>query len=316
MATYLVTGGAGFIGSNIVRRLVHDHHTVRVIDNLYTGFEANLDDVRGSVEFIHASILDTGAMGAAMEEVDYCLHLAAIPSVPRSIRNPLATNETNIEGSLRVFLAAHEAGVKRVVSSSSSSVYGNITQFPTTEALPLNPISPYAVSKMAAEYYATVFSDLFDIDIVCLRYFNVFGPYQNPKSEYSAVIPKFIRAFLNGERPVIHGDGSQSRDFTYVNNVVDANLKACIPGHSIAGAYNVAFGQSTSVSEIAKAICTLMDIPFEVEYTESRSGDVPRSWASIEKAKSTFDFNPTVDLMDGLRRTIDWYRANPQVTND
>ncbi|MBN4046771.1 NAD-dependent epimerase/dehydratase family protein [bacterium AH-315-P07] len=310
MATFLVTGGAGFIGSNIVRALVRDGHTVRVIDNLYTGFEANLFDVLSQIEFTRASILDPDALRACMEGVDYCLHLAAVPSVPRSINNPIATNETNVEGSMRVFLAARDAGVKRVVASSSSSVYGDNEVFPTTEDIPLSPISPYAVSKMAAEHYADVFSELYDIDIVRLRYFNVFGPWQNPNSEYSAVIPTFILRLLNGDKPVIHGDGSQSRDFTFIENVIEANLQACLTDQKLAGAYNIAFGASASILTIAETICSLLDLPCDFDFEPGRNGDVPKSWASIEKAKAAFGFNPKIDLDEGLRRTVEWYRAN------
>jgi UDP-glucose 4-epimerase len=310
MAVFLVTGGAGFIGSNIVRALAGRGHTVRVLDNLYTGFDKNLEDVREDVEFVNGSILDADVLASLMDGVDYCLHLAAIPSVPRSIKDPVASNEANVEGSIRVYLAARDAGVKRVVSSSSSSVYGDHSIFPTTEDVSLAPISPYAVSKMAGEYYAEVFSNLYDVDIVRLRYFNVFGPYQNPKSEYSAVIPKFIHRLLRGERPVIHGDGSQRRDFTFIENVVEANIGACEPERPITGAYNIAYGASTSVLEIARTLCALMEISPEFDFEPGRSGDVPKSLASIDKAKAAFGFDPAVDLEEGLRKTVDWYRAN------
>ncbi|HIA46629.1 MAG TPA: NAD-dependent epimerase/dehydratase family protein [Candidatus Hydrogenedentes bacterium] len=310
MAIFLVTGGAGFIGSNVARSLVGLGHSVRVLDNLYTGFEKNLEDVQADVDFVNGSILNSNLLASSMAGVDYCLHLAAIPSVPRSINNPIASNEANVEGSVRVYLAARDAGIKRVVSSSSSSVYGNNTVFPATEEIPLSPISPYAVSKMAAEHYAEVFSNLYDIDIVRLRYFNVFGPYQNPKSEYSAVIPKFIHLLLQGERPVIHGDGSQSRDFTFIENVVKANIGACDPEEPIAGAYNIAYGASTSVLELATELCSLLDVPPEFDFEPGRTGDVPRSLASIKKAKETFGFDPAVDLQEGLRRTVEWYREN------
>lgn len=310
MAIFLVTGGAGFIGSNIVRALAGREHTVRVIDNLYTGFEKNLEDVGAEIDFVNGSILDADTLARSMDGVDYCLHLAAIPSVPRSIKNPIASNEANVEGSIRVYLAARDAGVKRVVSSSSSSVYGNNAVFPTTEDIPLVPISPYAVSKMAAERYAEVFSNLYDVDIVRLRYFNVFGPYQNPNSEYSAVIPKFIHRLLRDERPVIHGDGSQSRDFTFIENVVDANMRACDPEEPIAGAYNIAYGASTSILEVATVLCSLMEVSPDFDFEPGRSGDVPKSLASVEKAKAAFGFNPAIGLEEGLRKTVDWYKAN------
>lgn len=310
MATFLVTGGAGFIGSSLVRALFNDGQTVRVLDDLATGFQTNLDGLGPELQFIQASILDERALQAAMEGVDYCLHLAALGSVPRSINNPLATNAVNVEGSIRLFLAARDAGVKRVVASSSSSIYGNHTNLPTNEDQALAPISPYAVSKMAAERYAEVFSTLYDIDIVRLRYFNVFGPRQNPNSEYSAVIPKFIKALMNGDRPIIHGDGLQSRDFTFVDNVVQANIRACQPEHPIAGAYNVALGGSVSVLTIAETLCDLLDAPRDFEFVESRTGDVPRSQASIATAQETFGYAPEISLDEGLRRTAQWYQSN------
>ena len=307
---YLVTGGAGFIGSNLVHRLVGAGRRVRVIDDLFTGFRDNLAEIADDIEFVHASILDERALTEAMSGVKYCLHLAAIGSVPRSIARPLATNAANVEGSMRVYLAARDAGVRRVVSSSSSSVYGNNKIFPATEDLPLDPISPYAVSKMAAERYAQVFSELYDLEIVRLRYFNVFGPRQNPHSEYSAVIPKFIKRIQNGKKPVIHGDGSQSRDFTFVENVIHANLLACEAKEDIAGVYNVACGGSTSVLEIATTLCELMDAPTDFEFVDTRPGDIPKSWAAIDRAKATFGYEPKVSLRDGLARTVEWYQTH------
>ncbi len=310
MTTYLVTGGAGFIGSNIARTLAQQGDTVRVLDNLFTGFSKNLDDIRADIDFIEGSILDETILAKAMDGVDYCLHQAAIGSVPRSLKDPIASNEANVEGSMRVYLAARDAGVKRVVSASSSSVYGDHDIFPTTEDTPLNPISPYAISKMAAERYAAVFSEVYGIDIVRMRYFNVFGPYQNPDSEYSAVIPKFIRLILEGKKPLIHGDGSQSRDFTYVDNVVDANLKACVPEQPIAGGYNIAYGATASILEIATTLCTILGAAPEMEFTEGRVGDVPKSLASIKKAIETFHYEPKIDLHQGLEKTVAWYRKN------
>lgn len=307
---YLVTGGAGFIGSNIVHRLVRDGHRVRVMDDLFTGFRENLTGIADRVEFVDASILDETALPEAMAGVDYCLHLAAIGSVPRSIARPLASNAANVEGSMRVFLSARDAGVKRVVHSSSSSVYGNNKVFPATEDLPLDPISPYAVSKMAAERYAQVFAELYDMDIVRLRYFNVFGPRQNPHSEYSAVIPKFIKGLQNGEKLVIHGDGAQSRDFTFVENVVHANLLACASEQSITGVYNVACGGSTSVLDIATILCELMGAPAEFEFVDARPGDIPKSWAATERAKAAFGYEPLISLREGLARTVEWYQTH------
>lgn len=307
---YLVTGGAGFIGSNIAHQLVRDGQRVRVIDDLFNGFRDNLADIADDIELVEASILDESALTEAMSDVDYCLHLAAIGSVPRSIARPLASNAANVEGSMRVFLAARDAGVKRVVASSSSSVYGNNTIFPADEDLPTNPISPYAVSKMAVERYAQVFVELYEIDIAVLRYFNVFGPRQYPHSEYSAVIPKFITRVQNGEKPLIHGDGSQCRDFTFVDNVVHANVLACQPEQPIAGIYNIACGGSTSVRELATIICELMGVPTEFEFLDARPGDIPNSWASIERANAAFGYEPLVSLREGLAKTVEWYETH------
>lgn len=315
MPTFLVTGGAGFIGSNLTRELLAQGHSVRVLDDLATGFKENLDGLGPNFDFLEASILDDHAVRAAMSGVDYCLHLAALGSVPRSINNPLASNAANVEGSMRVFLAARDAGVKRVVMSSSSSVYGDNTVFPTTEDLPLAPISPYAVSKMAAERYAEVFSSLYDIDIVRLRYFNVFGPRQNPNSEYSAVIPKFIRALQSGKRPVIHGDGLQSRDFTYVDNVIQANIRACVPEESVAGVYNIALGGTVSVLEIAETLCDLLGAPKDFDFVEARQGDIPKSCASIARAQQVFGYAPEVSLEEGLKRTAQWYQSRDTVVS-
>lgn len=307
MATFLVTGGAGFIGSNIARTLIRLGHSVRVLDDLFSGFERNLDDIRSQIDFINGSILTSTVLADAMDGVDYCLHLAAIPSVPRSIKNPVASNQANVEGTIRVLLAAGDAGVKRVVCSSSSSVYGRTTQFPTTEESPLSPISPYAVSKMAAEKYGEVLFDSSEMDVVYLRYFNVFGPYQNPDSEYSAVIPKFIRRLMTGEKPIIHGDGSQSRDFTFVDNVVNANIMACESKNSLNGSYNIACGNVTSVLEIATILSELLGRDSLFDFETSRADDVPKSWASIEKARADFGYEPKISLREGLKLTVDWY---------
>ncbi|PCJ63559.1 MAG: LPS biosynthesis protein WbpP [Candidatus Hydrogenedentota bacterium] len=308
MSVFLVTGGAGFIGSNLIRALLERGDTVRVLDNFYTGFSKNIDPVSKEVEFFEGSICDEELLKRAMDGVDYCLHQAAIGSVPRSIDNPLPTNKVNSEGSMKVFLAARDAGVKRVVFASSSSVFGNNDTYPTMDEMPLNPVSPYAVSKAAMESYARVFSSLYDIDLVGLRYFNVFGPFQNPDSEYSAVIPLFIKRLLKGEQPVINGDGLQSRDFSFVDNVVSANLLACEPEEPIAGMVNVACGKTTSVLELATIICEIMGIKPDFSFRESRQGDIQKSLASIAKAKDIFGYEPLIHVREGLERTVDWYR--------
>jgi UDP-N-acetylglucosamine/UDP-N-acetyl-alpha-D-glucosaminouronate 4-epimerase len=310
MARYLVTGGAGFIGSNIVRALLERGDDVCVLDNFYTGFSKNIDPIRFNIEFFEGSICDESLLKRAMDGVDYCLHEAAIGSVPRSIDNPLPTNQVNAEGSMKVFLAARDAGVKRVVFASSSSVFGNIDACPTDDDTPLYPLSPYAVSKAAMESYARVFSSLYDIDLVGLRYFNVFGPFQNPNSPYSAVVPIFIRRLLNGEQPAIHGDGLQSRDFSFVENVVSANLLACIPDTPIAGMYNVACGKTTSVLELATQLCHIMGVEPNFCHLESRAGDITNSQASIAKAADTFGYSPRTHVREGLEKKVAWYRDN------
>jgi nucleoside-diphosphate-sugar epimerase len=311
LANYLVTGGAGFIGSHIVTALVDRGQHVRVIDNFETGNRENLSDVSRSIEIIDGSITDQGAIRGAMAGVDYCLHQAALGSVPRSISDPLRSNEANVVGSLSVYLAARDAGVKRVIVASSSSTYGPNAPIPTPETAPLAPASPYAVSKAAADLYGGVCAQIYGLDIVRLRYFNVFGPRQNPRSQYSAVIPKLIMALIEGKSPEIHGDGSQSRDFTFVENVVNANLAACEAPGPIAGAYNVACGDSTSVMELFRYISGILHVDIPPTFTPPRAGDVPRSRADCSRAREAFGYEPRVRIREGLERTVAWYRKQP-----
>lgn len=250
LAKYLVTGGAGFIGSNIVEELVDRNESVRVLDNLSTGRRENIEPFMDKIEFIEGDLRDLDAVRKAVEGVDYVLHQGALPSVPRSIDEPLTTNEVNVNGTLKVLIAARDAGVKRVVYASSSSIYGNSEVLPKREDMPPNPLSPYAISKLAGENYCRIFYQIYGLETVCLRYFNVFGPRQDPTSQYSAVIPKFINAMLNGERPIIYGDGKQSRDFTFVANVVQANLLAC-EANGVAGElFNVACGERYTLLDL------------------------------------------------------------------
>jgi len=308
VANFLVTGGAGFIGSHIAAALVKRGDRVRILDNLLTGKRENLSALGDSVEFIEASILDPDALRKAMNGMDFCLHQAAIPSVPRSVADPTRSNDANVTGSLAVFLAARDAGVKRVVVASSSSVYGPNAVVPTRETAPLAPASPYAVTKAAADMYAAVCSSLYEIDILCLRYFNVFGPRQDPQSQYAAVVPKFITVLLRGEAPEIHGDGSQSRDFSYIDNVVEANLTACETEGPLAGAYNIGCGTSTSVLELYNAIARILGVEVAPIYTEPRPGDIPKSLADCTKARETFGYTARISVAEGLQRTVDWYR--------
>ncbi len=306
----LVTGGAGFIGSHIVRRLLAIGHDVRVIDDLSTGRRSNLDEVIGEIEFFEIDIRDADALRAPMTGCDAVIHLAALPSVPRSIADPAASHEANATGTLNVLNAAREAEASRVVSASSSSIYGAARELPKRESMRPLPISPYAVSKLAAESYCRSFYEVYGLEAVALRYFNVFGPRQDPKSEYAAVIPKFIRAFRLGEAPVINGDGEQSRDFTYVENVVNANMAAIeVPGIG-GGVYNIACGAGITLNEIATRLREEIGADVEPIHGPDRLGDVRHSLADISAARADLGYEPTVSLEEGIRRTVDYYRSH------
>ena len=304
----LVTGGAGFIGSHIVRRLLATGYDVRVVDNLSTGRLSNLDEVLGDVEFFDIDIRDAEALRAPMSGCETVVHVAALPSVPRSIADPTTSHEVNATGTLNVLNAALGAGVTRVVSASSSSIYGAARELPKTEAMRPLPISPYAVSKLAAESYGRSFFEVYGLETVALRYFNVFGPRQDPNSEYAAVIPKFIRAFRLGESPVIFGDGEQSRDFTYVENVVNANV-AAIDADGVGGrVYNIACGAAITLNEIAAKLRDEIGAEVEPTHGPDRLGDVRHSRADIAAAQADLGYSPTVTLVDGIHLTVDYYR--------
>ena len=307
MACFLVTGGAGFIGSNLVVALVKAGHSVRVLDDYSTGRPENLRDCPGTIEVFEGSICDRDLVAAAMAGVDFCLHQAAVPSVPRSIKDPWKSNRANVEGSINVFLAARDAGVKRVVFASSSSVYGRSRKLPLREDQPVNPISPYGTSKAAAEFYARVFADLYGLDIVGLRYFNVFGPRQDPTSQYAAVVPNFISRMLTGESPEVDGDGRQARDFSFIENVISANLKACLCDGPLAGIYNVACGTSTSILGLVEMLNAILGTSLEPIHRAAREGDIRDSLADITRAGKAFGYEPVVDVETGLRRTVAWY---------
>lgn len=301
---YLVTGGAGFIGSHLVERLVAEGQPVRVIDNFFTGKRRNLEPFAGRCEVVEGSLLDESMLRRAMQDVEYVLHQAAIPSVPRSIANPSATNEANVTGTLNVLLAARDAGVKRVVMASSSSVYGDSPTLPKVESMPTNPKSIYAAGKLIGEHYARVFHNVFDLSVMCLRYFNVFGPRQDPHSEYAAVIPKFIKMIRAGVSPTVHGDGLQTRDFTYIDNVVDANLQAARAPRTPDGLVcNIACGERVSILDLISLINAILGADVKPEFVESRAGDVKHSLADIGLAHETFGYAPRVSLEEGLRRT-------------
>jgi nucleoside-diphosphate-sugar epimerase len=316
MATYLVTGGAGFIGSALVRELLRRGERVRVVDNFSTGLRRNIAAVLPQIEFFEADITDLDGLRPAMEGADYVLHQAALRSVPRSVDNPLASNRVNVEGTLNVLLAARDAGVRRVVYASSSSTYGDTPTLPKQEAMPTVPVSPYAVSKLAAELYTRVFPRVYGLETVSLRYFNVFGPRQDPTSPYSAVLSIFISALLEGKRPTIFGDGEQSRDFTYVDNVVDACLLACTAPRAAGQMMNIAAGQRYSLNHVVALLRKIMGTDLEPIYGPTRSGDVLHAHADISLARQLLGYEPKVFLEEGLRRTVAWYRENPQAFSE
>ncbi len=308
MQTYLVTGGAGFIGVNLVEALLRQGKTVRVLDNLATGHLENIAPVLSDIDFLEADLRDLDAVRRAVAGMDVVLHQAALPSVPRSVADPLTSNEVNVTGTLNILVAARDAGVQRVVAASSSSVYGNSEVLPKVETMPVEPLSPYAVSKLATERYCQAFTQVYGLPTIALRYFNVFGPYQDPTSHYAAVIPKFIGLMLRGERPIIHGDGLQSRDFTYIDNVVAANLLAAEAPAAISGYFNIACGDRISLLQLVEKINTILGTNLLVQHDSSRPGDVKHSQADIEKAQQLLRFMPVISFDDGLLQTIEFFR--------
>jgi nucleoside-diphosphate-sugar epimerase len=299
----LVTGGGGFIGSSLVKRLLRDGQTVRVLDNFATGRRANLEEVLDDIELIEGDLQSYERVHNAVRGCDFAFHLGALPSVPRSIQDPLTSNATNVVGTLNVLLAARDEGVRRVVYASSSSLYGASTELPKREDMHPLPIAPYAVSKLAAEGYCRAFHQVYGLETVALRYFNVFGPGQDPQSQYAAVIPNFITAALDGGRPTVHGDGEQSRDFTFVDNAVDANLLAASAAGAAGEAFNIACGERTSLNDIIARLSTLAGREIESVNTDPRPGDVRHSLADISKAREVLGYAPAVDFEEGLRRT-------------
>jgi len=308
MERYLVTGGAGFIGSNIAEELVNREAEVRVIDNFLTGKRENIAAFLDKIEFIEGDIRDFEICRRALKEVDFVLHQAALPSVPRSIEDPLLTNDINIKGTLNLLLASKEAKVQKFVFASSSSVYGEDPRLPKKEDIVPKPLSPYALTKLVGEMYCQIFSRLHGLSTICLRYFNIFGPRQDPFSQYAAVIPNFINITLNGENPVIFGDGEQSRDFTYVANVVEANILAA-KTHDVSGAViNIACGERTTVNSLADKINEILDGNIKPIHDKPRPGDVRHSFADISKAKKILKYTPRISFREGLERTIRWYQ--------
>ncbi len=305
----LVTGGGGFIGGHLVERLLADGHDVRALDNFTTGRRENLGDVIDEIDLVEGDIQSYERAHTAVRGCDLVLHQAALPSVPRSVRDPLTSNASNVIGTLNVLLAARDSGVRRVVFASSSSVYGANPALPKREDLQTMPISPYAVAKLAAEGYCQSFWHVYELETVALRYFNVFGPRQDPRSEYAAVIPKLITAALHETTPVIFGDGEQTRDFTYVDNVVEANVLA-MQAPDVAGeVFNVAVGDRVSLNELLRRIGEVTGQEIAAEHAEARAGDVRHSLADVGKARERLGYAPKVTLAEGLRRTIEWHRT-------
>lgn len=307
--TYVVTGGAGFIGSHIVERLLRDGHHVRVVDNLSTGKEANLAHLNGGFDFYQVSITDKAALDDAFAGADYVFHQAALPSVPRSVDDPLTTHEINVTGTLNVLLAARAAGVKRVVYAASSSAYGDIEGEFKDESMSPRPMSPYGVSKLAGEYYCQVFTEVYGLETVCLRYFNVFGPRQDETSQYAAVIPLFLAAMLRGKQPTIYGDGLQSRDFTFIDNVVHGNLLALHAPKAAGQMMNLATGSRITLLDLVEKLNRILGTNFAPIHAPERAGDIKHSRADIELAGALLGYEPIVDFDAGLARTAEWYKT-------
>jgi nucleoside-diphosphate-sugar epimerase len=308
MAQYLVTGGAGFIGSHLTEELLKRGHRVRVADSLVTGKRANLDHLP-QVEFFEGDLADLAFAQRTAAGCEYVLHQAAIPSVPRSVQDPLTSNRANVDGTLNMLLAAREAGVRRLVFAASSSAYGDTPTLPKHEEMPTNPLSPYALQKVIGEQYLQMFTRLYGLETVSIRYFNVFGPRQDPSSPYSGVISVFATALLQNRSPTIFGDGEQTRDFTYVSNVVDGVLRACEAPKASGRIINVATGGRVSLNTLFQTMRRLIGATAEPTYAPARAGDVRDSQADIELARQILGYEPTVEFEEGLARTVDWYRA-------
>lgn len=311
MALYLITGVAGFIGSSLARAALAQGDRVRGIDNLSTGKRENIAEIASKIDFREADLLDLDAVHDACRGVDYVFHEAAIPSVPKSVVDPLGSNRANVDATVHVLIAARDAKVKRVVYAASSSAYGDTPTLPKHEGMPPNPISPYAVAKLASEYYMTSFYRCYRLETVCLRYFNIFGPRQDPSSPYSGVLAKFITQMLNGEQPTIFGDGKQSRDFTYIDNVISANLLAAkAPAAQVAGqVFNAATGTRIDLNETFEALKKIIGFKGEVNHAPDRAGDVKHSLADLSRAEKHLGYKPLVNFEEGLRRTVEWYRG-------
>jgi nucleoside-diphosphate-sugar epimerase len=309
--TYLVTGGAGFIGSHIAAALASSGARVRVLDDLSTGHVENIEEIGGQVDLVRGSLTEPEALARALEGVEVIFHEAAIPSVPRSVDNPVETHRACVEGTFALLVAARQAGVRRVVYAASSSAYGDQPTLPKVEDMRPEPLSPYAAAKLVGEYYCQVWSRVYGFETISLRYFNVFGPRQDPSSQYSGVISRFIAALSSGERPVIYGDGEQSRDFTYISNVVDANLRAAETLKGVGQVVNVATGRRTTLNELLDTLKKITGrTNVEAEYREPRMGDVRHSLADITSARDFLGYEPRIGLEEGLRKTLEWWKQS------
>lgn len=308
MMRCLVTGGAGFIGSHLVEGLLERGHFVRVVDNFLTGKKENLQSVLDNIELVEGDIRDFTLCREVIQDIDWVFHQAALPSVPRSVEDPRLSNEINVTGTLNLLTAAKEAEVKKFIFASSSSVYGDEPGLPKKENVLGQPLSPYAVTKRVGELYCLVFNQLYGLSTICLRYFNIFGPRQDPHSQYAAVIPNFIHRMLGNRPPVIFGDGYQSRDFTYVANVVEANLRAAEVNEVNKRIFNIACGQRINVLELVKWINQILGRDIKPEFDPPRPGDIKHSYADISLARQYLDYQPVVEFEEGLRRTIKWYQ--------
>ena len=307
----LVTGGAGFIGSHIASTLAKSGARVRIVDDLSTGHRENLDEIGGDIDFVEGSIADPATLKRALDGVELIFHEAAIPSVPRSVEDPYQTHIASVDGTFLLLLAARDNKVRRVVYAASSSAYGDQPTLPKSEEMLPDPLSPYAVAKLVGEYYCQVFTRVYGLETVSLRYFNVFGPRQDPGSQYSGVVSRFISTLMSNERPVIYGDGEQSRDFTYIANVVEANMKAASTVAGVGTVINVANGERVTLNELLKEIQSLTNTGhLQADYKETRVGDVRHSLADVTRAREMLDYKPVVGLREGLEHTIEWWQSS------
>ena len=309
---YLVTGGAGFIGSNTVDELVRRGHSVVVLDDLSSGKEENLAELRTKITLMKGSITDIEVVRKAMHEADYVMHLAARTSVPRSVKDPIETNKINIDGTLNVLVAARDAKVKRVMFAASSSAYGETATLPKVETMHPEPISPYGVTKFVGELYLQTFGRCYGLENVALRYFNIFGPRQDPSSPYSGVLAKFCTSFLEETQPVVFGDGEQTRDFTYVDNAVQANILACEAPNVSGKVFNIGTGGRISLNQVLKTLAEISGNRLEAKYDPPRDGDIRDSQADISQAREYLGYDPQIMFEEGLRKTFDWYRSLPK----